>query len=304
MVRFFGFLVGLGFVVVAAWSLLWGVIAYVGESHEVTVEHRFHEEPRDSTFSFDGPLGRYDNQQLQRGFQVFKEVCASCHSLNFVAFRNLHDLGYSEAEVRAIADQWTNQIPSVNPATGEATTRKAIPADHLLGPYLNETQARAANNNALPPDLSLMVKAREGGTRYIESLITGYQDPPADLPAENRPGTGLHYNPYFANLNIAMPPPLTADGQVTYADGTPATRQQMAHDVAAFLTWAAEPELEHRRAGGFTVLALLIVATILAYLSYQNIWATAKRKVRITGPLDPENMARREAAERDAGITG
>ena len=288
MVRFFGFLVGLGFVVVAAWSLLWGVIAYVGDPPQPTVEHRFHEEPRDSTFSFDGPLGRYDPQQLQRGFQVFREVCASCHSLNFVAFRNLHDLGYSEAEVRAIADQWPVQVPSVNPATGEATTRKAIPADHIPSPYLNETAARAANNNALPPDLSLMVKAREGGTRYIESLITGYQDPPADLPAENRPGTGLHYNPYFAKLNIAMPPPLTADGQVTYADGTPATRQQMAHDVAAFLTWAAEPELHGRRAGGFTVLALLIVASILAYLAYQNLSATMKPKRR----------------EHDAGVSG
>ena len=304
MVRFFGFLVGLGFVAVAAWSLLWGVIGYIGDPPQETVEHRFHEHPHDSSYSFDGPLGRYDVQQLQRGFQVYREVCASCHSLNFVAFRNLHDLGYSEAEVRAIADQWPVEVPSVNPATGEATTRKAISADRIPSPYLNETAARAANNNALPPDLSLIVKAREGGTRYIESLMTGYQNPPAELPAENRPGTGLHYNPYFPNLNIAMPPPLTADGQVTYADGTTASREQMAHDVAAFLTWAAEPELPRRRAAGWTVLAFLIFATILAYLSYQNIWATAKRKVRITGALDPENIAKREAAERDAGISG
>jgi ubiquinol-cytochrome c reductase cytochrome c1 subunit len=304
MVRIIGFLIGLGFVGVAAWSLLWGFIAYVDEPPQETVEHRFHEEPRDSAYSFDGPLGRFDRQQLQRGFQVYREVCAGCHSLNFVAFRSLHDLGYSEAEVRAIADQWPVQVPSVNPDTGEPATRKAIPADRIPSPYANEVAARAANNNALPPDLSLIVKARHGGAPYIESLLTGYQNPPDNLPRENRPGQGLHYNPYFINLNIAMPPPITADGQVTYADGTAATRQQMAHDVAAFLAWAADPNLEGRKAGGLTALAFLIFATILGYLAYQNIWATAKRDVRITGPLDPENIEKRRVASRDAGVAG
>jgi len=302
MVRFLGFLVGLGFVGVAAWSLLWGVIAYVKEPPAETVEHRFHHHARDISYSFDGPFGRFDRQQLQRGFQVYRDVCAGCHSLSLVAFRNLRDLGYSEAEVRAIADQWPIQVPSVNPETGEPATRKAIPADRFPNPYPNETAARAANNNALPPDLSLMVEAREGGAPYIESLLTGYQNPPADLPAENRPGQGLHYNPYFPNLNIAMPPPLTADGQLTYADGTAATRQQMAHDVAAFLTWTAEPNLESRRSAGLFVVIFLIFVTILAYLAYKNISATAKRAVRITGPLDPENIAKREAADREAGV--
>ena len=301
MVRFLGFLVGLGFVAVAAWSLLWGVIAYVGDPPEETAEHRLHREPGDIAYSFDGPFGRFDRQQLQRGFQVYREVCAACHGLTQVAFRNLHDLGYTEAEVRAIADQWPVQIASVNPDTGEPATRKAIPADHIPSPYPNETAARAANNNALPPDLSLMVKAREGGAPYIESLVTGYQRAPADHEVPQ----GLHYNPYFANLNIAMPPPLTSDGQVTYGEGNPApTRQQMAHDVSAFLAWAAEPELGSRRAAGWYVFVFLLFLTVLAYLSYQNIWGTAKRKVRITGPLDPENIARREAAERDAGIAG
>ncbi len=302
MVRIIGFLIGLGFVGVAAWALLWGVIAYIDEPPQETVEHRFHEEPSDVAYSFDGPLGRFDRQQLQRGFQVYREVCAGCHSLTFVAFRSLHDLGYSEAEVRAIADQWPVQVPSINPDSGEPATRKAIPADNIPSPYANEVAARAANNNALPPDLSLIVKARHGGAPYIESLLTGYQQPPANLPRENRPGQGLHYNPYFANLNIAMPPPLTADGQVTYADGTPATRQQMAHDVAAFLAWAADPNLEGRKAGGLTALAFLIFATILAYLAYQNIWATAKRDVRITGALDPDNIEKRRRASRDAGV--
>ena len=302
MVRFLGFLVGLGFVGVAAWSLLWGVIAYVQEPPAETVEHRFHHHARDISYSFDGPFGRFDRRQLQRGFQVYRDVCAGCHSLSLVAFRNLRDLGYSEAEVRAIADQWPIQVPSVNPATGEPATRKAIPADRFPNPYANETAARAANNNALPPDLSLMVEAREGGAPYIVSLLTGYQNPPADLPAENRPGQGLHYNPYFPNLNIAMPPPLTADGQVSYADGTAATRQQMAHDVAAFLTWAAEPNLESRRSAGLFVVLFLIFVTILAYLAYQNVSASVKRAVRLTGPLDPENIAKREAADREAGV--
>ena len=304
MVRILGFLVGLGFVGVAAWSLLWGVVAYVGDPPEETVEHRFGEHAHDVAFSFDGPFGRFDRQQLQRGFQVYKEVCAACHSLNYVAFRDLEQLGYSEAEVRAIADQWQIQVPSINPDTGEVATRKALPADRFPSPYPNEVAARAANNNALPPDLSLIAKARHGGAPYIQSLLTGYQDPPANLPPENRPGQGLYYNPYFPNLNIAMPPPITADGQVTYADGTAATREQMAHDVSAFLMWAAEPNLERRHAAGVVALIFLIFATVLAYLAYQNVWASAKRKVRVTGPLEPENMAKRDAASRDAGVDG
>jgi ubiquinol-cytochrome c reductase cytochrome c1 subunit len=311
MVRFLGFLVGLGFVGVAAWSLLWGVIAYVGEPPVETVEHRFHEHPRHASYSFDGPFGRFDRQQLQRGFQVYKEVCAACHGLNLVAFRNLHDLGYSEAEVEAIADQWQIQVPTINPQTGEPAGRNATPADRFPSPYPNETAARAANNNALPPDLSLIVKARHGGAPYVESLLVGYADPATyrnehgdPLPEDIRPGQGLYFNPYFANLNIAMPPPLTADGQVTYADGTNATRQQMAHDVSAFLAWAAEPKLEARNQGGVVTLIFLLFVTILAYLAYKNVWATAKRDVRRTGALDPQNMAKREAASREAGIEG
>jgi ubiquinol-cytochrome c reductase cytochrome c1 subunit len=277
MVRILGFLVGLGFVFLAAWSLLFGAWAYISDPPRPTVEHRFHEEPRDISYSFDGPFGRFDRQQLQRGFQVYREVCAACHSLRYVAFRNLHDLGYTEAEVRAIADQWPIQVPSINPETGEPATRKGIPADNFPSPYANETAARAANNNALPPDLSLIAKARDGGAAYVESLLTGFQNPPANLPAENRPGTGLHYNPYFVNLNIAMPPPLTADGQVTYAPGNPpATRGQMAHDVAAFLAWAAEPGQDARKNVGLWTLIFLIFGTILAYMAYQNVWAGRK----------------------------
>jgi len=313
MVRILGILVGLGFVAVAAWSLLWGVIAYVDEPPVETVEHRFHHHAEDAAFSFDGPLGRYDNAQLQRGFQVYREVCAACHGLNLVAFRNLRDIGYSEAEVRAIADQWPIPTPSINPDTGEAATRKAIPADRFPNPYLNETQARAANNNALPPDLSLMAKARHNGPAYIALLLTGYRNAATyrnehgeALPAENRPGTGLHFNPWFANLNIAMPPPITADNQVTYAAGNPAaTRQQMAEDVAAFLAWTAEPNMDSRKNAGLWVMVFMVFATILAYLAYQNVWhGPTSRRVRQTGALDPENQAKRDDAKREAGVDG
>jgi ubiquinol-cytochrome c reductase cytochrome c1 subunit len=276
MVRILAFLVGLGFCFITAFSLVTGAVTYLSEPHEETVEHKFHKEPKHVAFSFDGPFGKYDRAQLQRGFQVYKEVCASCHGLNLVAFRNLSEIGYEEPEVKAIADQWQIQVPSVDPKTGEAATRKAIPADAFPDPYPNEVAARAANRNAMPPDLSLMAKARHGGAAYIYSLLTGYQNPPASLPAENRPGEGLHFNPYFPNLNIAMPPPIQGDGQVSYADGTAATRDQVAKDVSAFLMWTAEPRLENRHRTGVAVLIFLILATILAYMAYQNIWTNAK----------------------------
>jgi ubiquinol-cytochrome c reductase cytochrome c1 subunit len=312
MVRLLGILIGLGFVFVAAWSLAWGAAAYIQDPPKPSVEHEFHQEPRDIAYSFDGPFGKYDTQQLQRGFQVYKEVCSSCHALSFVAFRNLEELGYGEEEVKAIADKWQIEVPDVDPKTGDPKGRKALPADHFPSPFQNETAARAANNNALPPDLSLITKAREGGPAYVASLITGYRDPASfrnekgeALPADSRPGPNLHFNPWFANLNIAMPPPLTADGQVSYADGTNPTREQMAKDVSAFLAWTAEPRLENRRAAGWAVLAFLIFATILAYMAYQNIWhGGASRRVRATGPLDPENMAKRDAASGEAGIAG
>jgi ubiquinol-cytochrome c reductase cytochrome c1 subunit len=311
MVRLLGILIGLGFVLVAAWSLGWGVAAYIKDRPKPTVEHRFHQEPRDIAYSFDGPLGTYDRAQLQRGFQVYKEVCSSCHGLSFVAFRNLADLGYHEEEVKAVADKWQIEVPSVDPKTGEASTRKATPADAFPSPYPNEVAARAANNNALPPDLSLIAKARHGGPAYVASLLTGYRDPKTyrnkkgeALPPESRPGPNLHFNPWFANLNIAMPPPLR-EGQVSYADGTNASVGQMATDVSAFLAWTAEPRLENRRAAGWATLIFLIFATVLAYMAYQNIWhGGASRRVRQTGPLDPKNMARNDEAKRDAGIAG
>jgi ubiquinol-cytochrome c reductase cytochrome c1 subunit len=306
MIRWIARLIGLAFVVVLLWAFGSNLKAYFQSPPPATAEEKFHKEHKELRLASDGPFGRFDQQQLQRGFQVYKEVCSGCHSLNRVAFRDLHALGYNEAEVKAIANQWPTEVASINPETGEPATRKATPADYFPSPYANETAGRAANNNALPPDLSLMAKAREGGAAYIYSLLTGYQNQPAALlkefPAAKTPA-GLHYNPYFANLNLAMPAPLTSEGQVTYAPGNPKpTVDQMAKDVAAFLVWTAEPNLQGRHKAGWPVLLFLIVATILAYLSYRNIWAEAKRKVAPVGPFNPANKGKRTRASKKAGI--
>jgi len=279
MVRPIAFLVGLGFAGILLYSLIMGAAAYISEPPQPTAEHEFHLHPKEVSFASDGPFGKFDRQQLQRGFQVYKEVCSACHSLHQVAFRDFADLGFTDPEVKAIAKGWSTEVPSINPETGEPATRKGTPADKIPSPYPNEVAARAGNNNALPPDLSLMTKARHDGPAYVYSLLTGYQAQPAELlkkfPDSKTPPS-LHYNPYFANLNIAMPPPLVADGQVTYADGTKATVDQMAKDVAAFLTWTAEPKLEARHRAGLAVIIFLLIATTLAYLSYRNIWAGIK----------------------------
>lgn len=281
MVRGIAFLVGAAFTFVLAIALWGSISGLVSEPPVPTAEEEFHLYPKQAHLASDGIFGRFDRRQLQRGFQVYKEVCAACHSLRLVAFRDLKDLGYSEPEVKAIANQWVIEQPSINPETGEATTRKNVPADRFPSPFANEVAARAANNNALPPDLSLMTKARHDGGNYIYSLIgpDGYRQQPAELlrkfPDAKTP-TGLHYNPYFANLNIAMPPPLTQDGQVQYTDGTLATRDQMAKDVAAFLTWTAEPKLESRHAAGIGAFVFILIFCFLAWGAYQNVWRDVK----------------------------
>ncbi len=298
MVRLISILVGLGFVGIALISLFSGIFTFFREPPQETIEHKFHLYPKEVSFTHEGPFGRYDRQQLQRGFQVYKEVCAACHGLNYVAFRNLQEIGYSEAEVKAIANQWQIEVPTINEETGEPATRKAIPADRFPSPYANEVAARAANNNAAPPDLSLITKARHDGPAYVYSLLTGYANAATyrnekgeAVPADARPGPNLHFNPYFPNLNLAMPPPITADGQVTYADGTPATVDQMSKDVSAFLTWTAEPFLENRHRAGIAIMIFLLIATVLAYLAYRNVWATVKKRpVHATGMSDEERM--------------
>ena len=276
-IRVVAILVGLGlFVTVLFWSFIPGVIAFFTEE---PVEHLPYEDPIDYDFSFDGPFGKWDVAQLQRGLKVYDEVCSACHSLKFVAFRNLSEIGYDEGQVKAYAA--AKQVPGIDPVTGEATTRPGLPTDYFPSPYPNAVAAAAANNNAIPPDLSLITKARHDGTNYVASLLAGYQEPSPELLAEYpeaEPGPGLYHNPYFHNLNLAMAPPITMDGQVTYDDGTEATIEQMSIDVAAFLTWTAEPTLVQRKQTGWPVLIFLLFATVLAYLSKNQIWAAVKPK--------------------------
>src|SRR5690348_10166716 len=222
--RFILGFIGAVFAGVLLISLITGLATYFANPPAPLVSEELHQAPKALHLASDGPFGKFDRRQLQRGFQVYSEVCSACHSLKLVSFRDLKGLGYNDAEIKKIASDWKTQVPSINPDTGEASTRKALPSDNFPPPFANEVAARAANNNALPPDLSLITKAREGGAPYVYSLLTGFQPEPAELlkkfPEAKTP-PNLHYNPYFANLNIAMPPPLTTDGQVTYAPGNP-----------------------------------------------------------------------------------
>jgi ubiquinol-cytochrome c reductase cytochrome c1 subunit len=286
MVRLVAFLVGLFFSGMLLLGLGDTVISAIKEPALPTAEHEFHEEPLAVKFAHDGPFGKFDRGQLQRGLKVYSEVCSACHSLKLVSFRDFTALGYNEDQVKALAKAWKTEVPSINPETGEPATRPAIPADKIPSPFANETAARAANNNALPPDLSLITKAREGGPAYVYSLLLGYREQVGykneegkellkEFPDAATP-SGLNFNPWFANLNIAMAAPLAIDDQVTYDDGTKATKEQMAKDVAAFLTWTAEPKMENRKSAGWAALGFLIIFTVLAWMSYKTIWADKK----------------------------
>lgn len=276
MTRIIAPLIGLGF----AFVLILGLFGTITTASEpATAEHEFHKKPRHVELASNGVMGKFDRQQLQRGFQVYKEVCSACHSISLVAFRDLSALGYSEGQVKAIAQQWTTEQPSVNPETGEAATRKNLPSDKFPHVYANEVAARAANNNAIPPDLSLITKARPDGANYLYSLLTGYQAPSAELMKEFpqfQVPEGLHHNPYFPTLNLAMPQPLVSDGQVTYADGTPSTVDQMAKDITAFLVWTAEPKLEVRHQAGLASVIFLLIFIGLTYGAYKNVWRGVK----------------------------
>jgi ubiquinol-cytochrome c reductase cytochrome c1 subunit len=283
MVRIGGFIIGVGFVFALLLGIWDTVYNWIKEPPAATAEHEFHHHPKKVDFSFSGLFGKYDNRQLQRGLQVYKEVCAACHSLRLVSFRDLEAIGYSEGQVKTIAKGF--QVPSVNPETGEPATRDGISSDRFPLVYANDVAARAANNNAIPPDLSLMAKARHDGSNYIYSLLTGYADQAGyknekgeellkHFPEAKTP-QGLHFNPYFATLNIAMTPPLK-DGQVTYSDGTPAKLQNYAEDVAAFLTWTAEPKMQTRKSWGLGTILFLVIFCFLAYGAKKQIWRGLK----------------------------
>jgi len=220
----------------------------------------------EQTWSFNGAFGTFDRGELQRGFQVYKEVCASCHSLNFIYFRNLADLGFNENEIKAIASEY--EVQDGPNDDGDMYMRRAIASDRFPAPYANDNAARASNNGALPPDLSLMVDARVGGADYLFALLSGYHE----VPAGKEIGEGMYYNAYYPGQQIAMPSPLVDDG-VEYGDGTRATLTQQARDVSAFLAWATEPNLEQRKRTGVMVVLFLIVMTGLFYYSKKKTWS-------------------------------
>jgi ubiquinol-cytochrome c reductase cytochrome c1 subunit len=250
------------------------------------------EEPKEVTWGFEGPFGRFDKAQLQRGYKVYREVCAACHAMSLVSFRNLGDKGgpfydpkypnpNDNPYVKALAKDI--QVNDIDSETGDTIQRPATSADRFPSPFPNEAAARASNGGAYPVDLSVVAKAREGGPRYIYSILTGYENPPAGLTVS----PGGHYNPYFpGDLSaywhgdhakvppggfIGMPPPLGTD-KVTFDDGTKSTVHQQAMDVTAFLTWAAEPKMEERKSFGFGAMIYLLILTVLLWFSYRRIW--------------------------------
>jgi cytochrome c1 len=223
--------------------------------------------PQAQDWSFQGLFGTFDRAALQRGFQVYKNVCAGCHGLKHVAYRNLAALGYTEDQIKAFAAEVEVQDgPNDN---GEMFARKGKPSDRFKSPFPNEQAARAANNGAYPPDLSVITKARLNGTDYMYALLTTYKEEP---PKGMKMPEGMFYNEAFAGQQIAMVPPLAPDA-VQYQDGTKATVPQMAKDVTTFLAWAAEPELEERKSMGRAVIIFLVVLTAFMYALKRKIWS-------------------------------
>lgn len=222
--------------------------------------------PPKQDWTFSGMFGTFDRAALQRGYQVYAEVCAGCHSARLLSYRNLRAIGFTEDQVKKIAAEFeVNDGPNDE---GEMFDRPARPGDRFVMPFPNEQAARAGNNGAMPPDLSLIVKARKGGADYLHALLTGYKDAPAGTKVPE----GMAYNIYFPGNQIAMPAPISEDA-VEYADKTKATVDQMSRDVTAFLAWASEPELEERKRMGIKVMLFLIVLTGMLYAVKRKIWA-------------------------------
>ncbi|UIJ72966.1 cytochrome c1 [Aurantimonas sp. HBX-1] len=260
--------------------------AEVAEEGHAETPHYPLEHPEELDWTFAGPFGHWDLAQLQRGLKVYTEACSVCHSMNLVSMRSLADLGYSEEQVQAFAAQY--QVQDGPDASGEMFERPGTPSDRFPAPFPNPEAAAAANNGAVPPDFSLLAKARavergfptfvfdiftqyqEAGVDYIHALLTGYED---EAPAgiEIQPGT--YYNPhYIAGPALAMPPPLS-DDQIEYTDGAPQTVDQYARDVAAFMMWAAEPHLVERKATGFVVMIFLVIFAVMMFLVKRRVWA-------------------------------
>ena len=226
-------------------------------------------------WSFKGLFGKFDRGSLQRGYQVYNEVCASCHSLKYVSYRNLAEKGgpeFSIEQAKAIAGNF--EVTDGPNDDGDMFERPAKLSDKFVMPYENDKAAQAANGGAYPPDMSVLVKARSGGVDYIYSVLLGYEDPPNDIILDD----GVYYNRYMYGNKIKMPKPLE-EGAVEYNDGTTATEEQMAKDVTAFLMWTAEPSLEARHKMGFKAIVYLIILTILVYFSMKKIWSRIETEV-------------------------
>ena len=226
-------------------------------------------------WSFKGLFGKFDRGSLQRGYQVYTEVCASCHSMKYLSYRNLYEKGgpeFSIEQAKAIAASF--EVTDGPNDDGEMFERPAKLSDKFVMPYGNIKEAQAANGGAYPPDMSVLAKARSGGVDYIYSVLLGYEDPPSGITLED----GVYYNKYMYGNNIKMSQPLY-DGSVEYNDGTEATQEQMAKDVATFLMWAAEPHLEARHKMGFKAIMYLIILTILVYFSMKKIWSRIESEV-------------------------
>lgn len=228
--------------------------------------------PPEIDWQFDSLLGTYDPAALQRGFQVYEQVCSACHSMDYLFYRDLSKIGYTEAEIKAIAAK--AMIKDGPDDRGEFFERPARPSDRFKTPYENDAQAAFVNNNKVPPDLSLIVKARHGGPDYIYALLSGYKQAPEDVDVPE----GAYYNPYFPGAIIAMAPPLVAADQVSYADGTPATIEQMAKDVTHFLTWASAPHMVSRKKTGLAVCLFVLAFAGIMYGVKKKMWSALKPK--------------------------
>ena len=220
-------------------------------------------------WSFEGYVGTVDKRSAQRGFQVYKEVCSACHSLNRMSFRHLQEIGFSLEEAKTIAAEYL--VEDGPNDVGDMFERNGKISDHFVAPYANENASRASNGGAFPPDLSLIIKARPDGANYLYSLLNGY----IDTPEHVKLGEGMHYNAYFPGHQIAMPKPLSKD-QVEYQDGTIATVEQMSRDLVNFFQWTAEPEMEKRNKMGIRTLIFLLISTLFFYAAKRRIWSDVK----------------------------
>ena len=226
-------------------------------------------------WSFKGFFGKFDRGSLQRGYQVYAEVCASCHSMKYLSYRNLNEPGgpeFSIEQAKAIASQF--ELTDGPNDDGEMFTRTAKLSDKFVSPYANNKEAKALNGGAYPPDMSVLVKARKGGADYIYSILLGYDEPPEDIQLDE----GVYYNTYMYGNMIKMAKPLS-EGLIQYSDGTKATEEQMARDVTTFLSWAADPHLEARHKMGFRAIIYLIIITIFVYFSMKKVWSRTETKV-------------------------